>query len=204
MSKENLKTKSRIIKESTTLFGKKSYAEVTIKDICQKAQCNIAAINYHFGNKEELYCEIFEQAYQKTIQTIAKKTVNLPPRCELEALIDLRLESILFPTEKHSFSQLINQEIQTPSPIHQFITSKYLTLMFDRLKETIKACLGPSATPLQVQLSAFSVRSLCIGLNITIKQDQGFWHSQTPLTLKQEMKSFIINSVFDYKKQIGG
>lgn len=49
-------TKSKIFQASVDIVGLKG--EVTIKEITEKAGVNIAAINYHFGNKNNLLREV--------------------------------------------------------------------------------------------------------------------------------------------------
>ena len=49
-------TKSKILQAAIDIVGLKG--EVTIKEITEKAGVNIAAINYHFGNKNNLLREV--------------------------------------------------------------------------------------------------------------------------------------------------
>ncbi|MGE3611648.1 MAG: TetR/AcrR family transcriptional regulator [Bacteriovoracaceae bacterium] len=48
-------TKEIILHKARKLFAKYGYDGVSTRTICQKASCNISAISYHFGSKEELY-----------------------------------------------------------------------------------------------------------------------------------------------------
>lgn len=50
-------TKSRIIEAAGQIFGQKGFEGATIREICQLAQANVAAVNYHFGDKQRLYFE---------------------------------------------------------------------------------------------------------------------------------------------------
>ncbi len=184
------------------LFCQNSYSKVTIKEISVKAECNIAAINYHFQNKQGLYFAIIDQAYLEVVASFAQETENLSSLEKIEALLETRLESALFPLAKHSFSRLINQEIQNPSSFHEFIASKYLNPMLERLKLIIKDYLGSNASDLHIQTIAFSIRSLCVGMHITAAQDKSFWQPHDGLAVKKEVKYFIINSIIDYKKQM--
>lgn len=58
---ENLEkedTKCRIIGSATVLFAKKGFDGTSVRDIASHATVNLAAINYHFSNKENLYKEV--------------------------------------------------------------------------------------------------------------------------------------------------
>jgi AcrR family transcriptional regulator len=51
-------TKSRILTAAESLFAKHGYAGVTLRQITARARVNLAAINYHYYDKESLYREI--------------------------------------------------------------------------------------------------------------------------------------------------
>lgn len=48
-------TKEKIISHAHKLFAEKGYNGVSVREISQAADVNVAAINYHFNNKENLY-----------------------------------------------------------------------------------------------------------------------------------------------------
>ena len=48
-------TKARIIEAAGQVFANKGFEAATIREICRLAQVNLAAINYHFGDKQRLY-----------------------------------------------------------------------------------------------------------------------------------------------------
>ena len=52
---ESTKTRERILQIACEVFAKRGFRNTTIRDICQQAHVNIAAINYYFSSKENLY-----------------------------------------------------------------------------------------------------------------------------------------------------
>ena len=52
-------TKERILNEAEALFAEKGYHAVSVREISAAAECNLAAMNYHFGHKQNLYLEVF-------------------------------------------------------------------------------------------------------------------------------------------------
>ncbi len=48
-------TRSRILEIALHLFSRGGYDKVSVRDIAQAAQVNVAAISYHFGGKPGLY-----------------------------------------------------------------------------------------------------------------------------------------------------
>lgn len=56
MANEVLDTRTKILQTTIDIVGLKG--EVTIREITEKAGVNVAAINYHFGNKNNLLKEV--------------------------------------------------------------------------------------------------------------------------------------------------
>lgn len=52
-------TKNAILTAAETLWAERSFGEVTMRDIVAAAGVNLAAVNYHFGSKDELLAELF-------------------------------------------------------------------------------------------------------------------------------------------------
>ncbi len=58
MAAESKKTTERLCETAESLFGKLGFANVSLRKITEAAGANLAAVNYHFGSKEELYKEV--------------------------------------------------------------------------------------------------------------------------------------------------
>jgi AcrR family transcriptional regulator len=56
---DNAETQERILRAAERLFAEKGFDSTSIRDITTEADCNVAAVNYHFGGKEKLYVETF-------------------------------------------------------------------------------------------------------------------------------------------------
>lgn len=56
-----LSTKERILNSTERLIAEHGFAELSIRKISLQAHTNLAAINYHFGNKEQLINQMLER-----------------------------------------------------------------------------------------------------------------------------------------------
>ena len=52
-------TKTAILAAAERLYADRGFGDVTLRDIVAEANVNLAAVNYHFGSKDELIAELF-------------------------------------------------------------------------------------------------------------------------------------------------
>lgn len=57
-------TLDRILIAAESLFAEQGYDGTTLRQITQRARVNLAAVNYHHGDKESLYLEILRRRIQ--------------------------------------------------------------------------------------------------------------------------------------------
>ena len=56
-------TRQRILESAGKCFAAKGFASTTVREVCAAAGVNVAAINYHFGDKRRLYVEAVKHAH---------------------------------------------------------------------------------------------------------------------------------------------
>ena len=54
-------TKDRILYAAEELFAQQGFASTSLRQVTSRADVNIAAVNYHFGSKENLVNEVFRR-----------------------------------------------------------------------------------------------------------------------------------------------
>ena len=59
---QDRETRDRLLKAACELFSERGFKKVTVREICERARANVAAVNYHFGDKLGLYRELLQQA----------------------------------------------------------------------------------------------------------------------------------------------
>jgi AcrR family transcriptional regulator len=52
-------TRTAILNAAERLYAERGFGDVTLRDIVAAADVNLAAVNYHFGSKDELIAELF-------------------------------------------------------------------------------------------------------------------------------------------------
>ncbi|MHC4393990.1 MAG: TetR/AcrR family transcriptional regulator, partial [Planctomycetota bacterium] len=69
-------TSDRILEAAGQIFATKGFHRATIREICKAAEANVSAVNYHFGDKRNLYREVFRYALR---QADGEHPVPAPP-----------------------------------------------------------------------------------------------------------------------------
>ena len=61
MINPHFSTKERILSAAEDLFAKSGFAGASLRQVTSAANVNLAAVNYHFGSKENLINELFKR-----------------------------------------------------------------------------------------------------------------------------------------------
>ena len=65
----------RLLDAAESLFAGKGFDGTSIRDITSQANCNVAAVNYHFGGKENLYNRVFYH-HMRALRNIRIASIN--------------------------------------------------------------------------------------------------------------------------------
>lgn len=109
-------TRQKILSSAAKLFATRGFADVTNKMICEHAQVDLTAINYHFSNRNELYHTILEKGQnsffeQEKLDTLLQ--LDLPAKLIIERLID-HLVSLVY-LENNWDAKTFARELLAPS-----------------------------------------------------------------------------------------
>lgn len=148
---ESSDTKSRILDIAEELFGERGLDRVSIRDITKKAKVNLAAINYHFGSKEDLIAAVFErrvvpvnEARLAALDEVERKAGKSGPKLEkiLEALIRPTLQCCLKPSKGgQAFSKLFGRCLSEPSPEVEALLKKQFEPLVERMDAALMRAL---------------------------------------------------------------
>ena len=98
----------RILLKAGEIFAGRGYLGATIRDICQQADVNVAAVNYYFGDKEGLYQRVLEAVYARLRK--AEEALDLSALAPREALARLAEFTFDFHRKHPDYIRLITIE----------------------------------------------------------------------------------------------
>lgn len=125
MKIDDRETRARLLKAAERLFAERGFSNVTVREICRHARANVAAVNYHFGDKMGLYREVLQiaiDAVRATTEAAKRAGDGHPPEEKLRRYLTVFLTRVLA-AQHQTVHRLIQREIDEP------------TAAFDRLVE---------------------------------------------------------------------
>jgi len=84
-------TRRHILETAVRLFAEHGYADTTSKMICREAGVNIAAVNYHFGSRDDLYRAVLDEVHEHIVNEREMElitTADLSAEEKLERVLD--------------------------------------------------------------------------------------------------------------------
>lgn len=148
---ENLReenTRERILDEAEILFARKGYRAVSIREIIQAAQCNLAAVNYYFGQKRNLYLEVFRSRWiprAKRVQETFRRSFEKEQSSSLDSIVRLLTEAFiqgpLSEEERHLHHQLMAREQAEPSEALELIVREVMQPFFREIAGLLRQSL---------------------------------------------------------------
>jgi len=110
-------TRRRLLTVAERLFADRGFKKVTVREICRAARANVAAVNYHFGDKMGLYREVLQiaiDAVRETTEAGRKAGEGRPPEEKLRRYLSVFLRRVTSPGHE-SVHRLIQREIDDPT-----------------------------------------------------------------------------------------
>ena len=104
-SPRDTETRERLLKAAERLFAERGFKNVTVREICRAARANVAAVNYHFGDKLGLYREVLQHGDRRRCAgpptRRARPAQGQPPEEQLRRYISVFLHRVLQPGQRH-------------------------------------------------------------------------------------------------------
>ncbi len=165
---DNHPTKKRILEAAGEIFGTKGFKDATIRTIAKDAKVNIAAINYHFRDKEGLYGAVLEEVFHLGFTRFPANmdlAANADPPQRLKAFIRAmfyRLQSKEGWGGIGGRGRLIARELLDPSPAFEAVLDRYIKPHKDMLVAIIIDIMATDPGPEKLMPCAISIIGQCI------------------------------------------
>ena len=155
-------TRQRLLDAAQAAFAESGFAGAGVRDICQAAGANIAAINYHFGGKEELYIEAVKQAHICAAQMASFPVAlpGIPPVEKLKSFIREMVERMHTPASPTAM-KLMMREMADPGKAAHVVVAEFIQPVAFRLREILRELL-PDLEEQHLLMTGFSIIGQCL------------------------------------------
>ena len=152
-------TREKLLDVAGRVFADRGYQAATVREICVRAGANVAAVNYHFGDKLGLYAEVLQESVRaaqvEAIQNALDQ--NAPPEDILRAVIRARLRGVWRGDLPDWHFRILAHELAQPTPALRQLINKVAQPIFKRLLELIGGMIGLPPNDDKTRLCAISV-----------------------------------------------
>lgn len=153
--------KERLLAAAEEIFADYGYEGASIRQICTKAGMNVAAVNYHFGDKENLYVEAVKRAHScMSHASVVADPPGTPPVVRLERFIRAVVPEMHAPTRATAM-KLMMRELADPGKAAGVVVDEFIRPMAYHLWGIIRELLPHLPEP-QVLMTGFSVIAQCL------------------------------------------
>lgn len=160
-------TRERILRAATELFARDGYRATGIRAICEAAGTNVAAVNYHFHSKENLYIEVFHSLFdglKEPFQSIPNEIHDDTSwRTALSRWVELalRISTSETPPERW-ISQLMAYERIHPTSALPILLNELFEPFRLSIESILRMGMPPGSTELDLHLASISLTSQCM------------------------------------------
>lgn len=161
-------TRRHLLEAAGGVFAEAGFRDATVREICRRAGANVAAINYHFGDKENLYLEVLRYAHGKALEKyppMLDLPDDAPPEKKLRAFVHSLLLRIFDkgPTSWHG--KLMSREMIEPTAALDSLVEERMRPMVGQLWKIVSEILDCPMNDERVRLCSLSVVSQCVFYN---------------------------------------
>lgn len=158
-------TRRQLIEAAGAVFAEVGFRSATVREICRRGEANIAAVNYHFGDKETLYLEVLRYANARALEKYPP-FLNVGPEAPAEKRLRAYVLSFLLrifdqgPTSW--YGKLMSREMIEPTAALESIIEEKIRPMSKDLWTIVAELLDCPLNDGRVRQCSFSVVSQCV------------------------------------------
>lgn len=108
-------TNRRLLETAGEVFAEHGFHRATVRQITQRAGANVAAINYHFRDKAELYAAVLRECHCAAMDVGPCQFDTGSPAQRLHAFIEWFLRRLLHPDRPKWHGILMAREMAAPT-----------------------------------------------------------------------------------------
>jgi len=152
-------TREKLVEAAGHVFAERGYHATTVREIVKRSGANLAAVNYHFGDKLGLYTEVLQQSVRAARSDAIHLALDqkAPPEEILRAVIRARLQNMAEPNLPDWHFRIMVHELVQPTPALSRVVNEVSRPIYKRLLELIGGIIDLPPKDEKTRLCAHSV-----------------------------------------------
>ena len=158
-------TRERLLEAAGEVFAEKGYRDATIREIVARAGASLNAVNYHYGDKEQLFAAVLEHALgfaQERAERVLESLEALRPEERLRGFVRATLMRGLAMGQGGWRAKLTAREMMDPTPALDVLVTEYIRPRFEVIAAVVRDLAGDGLTEREIALTAMSIVGQCI------------------------------------------
>jgi AcrR family transcriptional regulator len=160
-----LATEKRLLEAAGEIFAEYGYRAATVRQICEKADANIAAVNYHFRDKEGLYLAVLRSVPDAHAEKYPPNS-GLNPEADAEQKLRAYIHSMLrrvFDAGRPGWhAKILAREMVEPTRAFDRLVEEVARPVHNELASIVRELLGTGTGNEAVRLCTLSIISQCV------------------------------------------
>src|SRR6478609_3158851 len=157
-------TRERIADAAGEIFAERGFDGTTVRDICQRAGANIAAVNYYFGDKQRLYVESVVRAHRWRMEQVRlpEWSEGTTAETKLTDFIKTFIRRVLTGPDDTWHTKLVMREMAHPTAACAELVQSSIRPQFEILLAILRELLPAEVSAERLRLTAFSIVGQCL------------------------------------------
>ncbi len=165
-------TRQRLLNAAGECFAEHGFHGAPVREISQRAGANVAAVNYHFGDKFKLYEAVLLEAInyvEDRFSALRAQSDTLDVARRLHDFVGALLMGGLDPDRPEWHCKLLCLEMADPGPAVETLFAQSIGGRFAMLRQIVSDLLNPPGDQMEITLHACSV----LGQSLYYLQNHG-------------------------------
>lgn len=176
----------KILEAAEELIAEKGFEETTVRNICQKANINVAMISYYFGSKEKMLTYLYQYRVQRAKETFAEFAHTIKdgtPQMQVKEVIKFIIGQMFKYKYFHGF---VKQEFRNTELMDEELQDFY-TIVVEKLNQIIKQ--GISIGVFLYAPNAEDLLTILIGSVLFVIRNKRFYEQYIPQATEENFLS---------------
>jgi TetR/AcrR family transcriptional regulator, regulator of cefoperazone and chloramphenicol sensitivity len=193
-------TRAKLLQAAVHVFSERGYEGATVRNICQRAGVNLALVNYHFGDKLELYLAVIRYAVDAEAKmALLNHAVeqNADPCDALRQIIHGILER-LCATARDRFGLLLRfmlKEMANPTPALGRLIEETIQPLYGRVRSLVGEILNLPMDHEKTRLCTHSIMGQVAHYSHAQPVMSQLWPE---MKMSPEQRAMVANHIADF------